>query len=39
MTEEEYWASLEFRLDREFDGMHRNHRGTLWCDGIGPLAY
>lgn len=39
MTEKDYWLALEYRLDREFDGMPRKHRGTLWCDGLCPEVY
>jgi hypothetical protein len=39
VDEAEYWASLEFRICREFAGMSENHLRGLWCDGLVPTRF
>jgi hypothetical protein len=39
MDEAEYWASLEYRVCREFDGMPDRRLRSLWCDGFIPAQY
>jgi hypothetical protein len=39
VDEAEYWASLEYRVCREFAGMRDNHLRYLWCDGFLPARY
>jgi hypothetical protein len=34
MTEDEFWAALEFRICRELSGMTDNALRHMWCDGI-----
>jgi hypothetical protein len=34
-----YWASLEYRICREFDGMPDRRLRSLWCDGFIPAQY
>jgi hypothetical protein len=34
LTEADFWARLEFRLCREFDGYEEWRKLGLWCDGI-----
>lgn len=39
MDEPKFWASLEYRLCREFEGLpYRGHK-FLWCDGLEPRVY
>jgi hypothetical protein len=38
MDEAEFWSALEFRVTRELSGL-RQKGGTLWCDGIAPIAF
>ena len=39
MTEADYWASLEYRVCREFAGMPTRQLQYLWCDGFIPSDY
>ena len=39
MDERHFWASLEFRLCREFAGMPEKRHRSLWCDGLIPNGY
>lgn len=39
MTEEYFWAALEYRLCRELAGMSEVRLRGLWCDGIYPTQY
>lgn len=39
MTEEYFWAALEYRLCRELAGMSKTQLRGLWCDGIYPTQY
>jgi hypothetical protein len=34
-----YWASLEYRVCREFAGMKDRGLRHLWCDGLVPERY
>jgi hypothetical protein len=39
VDEADYWASLEYRICREFAGMSQRHLQYLWCDGLIPEQY
>jgi hypothetical protein len=39
MDEADYWASLEYRVCREFAGMPERRLQYLWCDGFIPSEY
>jgi hypothetical protein len=39
VVEADYWASLEYRVCREFAGMPEDHLSSLWCDGVIPSKY
>jgi hypothetical protein len=39
VDEADYWASLEYRICREFARMPENHLRYLWCDGFIPAQY
>ena len=39
MTEPKFWAHLEQRVCREFDGLEEYRRRGLWCDGFVPKEY
>ena len=39
MNEATYWASLEYRVGREFAGMLDGRLRCLWCDGFLPEQY
>jgi hypothetical protein len=39
MTEREFWLTLEYRLEPEFQGMADRYLQYLWCDGFTPTQY
>jgi hypothetical protein len=39
MGEADYWASLEYRVSREFGGMADFDLRHFWCDGFMPADY
>jgi hypothetical protein len=39
VEEANYWASLEYRVCREFAGMPERCLRYLWCDGFIPGEY
>jgi hypothetical protein len=38
-TEKAFWASLEFRICREFAGFEDKQLRSNWCDGLVPDEY
>ena len=39
MTKQQFWASLEYRLCREFAGLPERRHRHFWCDGFIPCEY
>ena len=39
MDEQDFWASLEYRVCREFEGMADRRLRSFWCDGFIPCEY
>jgi hypothetical protein len=39
VNEADYWARLEYRVCREFEGMSERPLRSLWCDGFIPGQY
>jgi hypothetical protein len=39
VEEGDYWASLEYRICREFAGMKDRNLLHFWCDGFIPERY
>jgi hypothetical protein len=39
LDEADYWARLEYRVSREFEGMSERRLRSLWCDAFMPQHY